>query len=113
MGLCWEPLETLLCCAFAAVVGGLLLVGLGLFGGCCGTDSGDVNVSATDINAAIGDGPPGFVGWWFACWLTDTASCDDGGGGGGGGGVVRGRNGEPPPPFVATLAGASGIDGPT
>lgn len=39
-----------------AVVGGLLLVGLGLFGG-CGTGSGDVRLSATDIKAAIGDGP--------------------------------------------------------
>lgn len=55
-GLCWEPLEALRCCAFAAVVGGLLLVGLGLFGG-GGTGSGDVRLSATDIRAAIGDGP--------------------------------------------------------
>lgn len=39
-----------------AVVGGLLLVGLGLFGG-CGTDSGDAKLSATDMSAAIGDGP--------------------------------------------------------
>lgn len=39
------------------MVGGLRLVGLGLFGG-CGTGSGDVKLSATDINAAIGDGPP-------------------------------------------------------
>lgn len=55
-GLCWEPLEALRCCAFVAVVGGLLLVGLGLFGG-CGTDSGEARLSATDMRAAIGDGP--------------------------------------------------------
>lgn len=55
-GLCCDPLEALRCWAFVAVVGGLLLVGLGLFGG-CGTDSGDAKLSATDMSAAIGDGP--------------------------------------------------------
>lgn len=38
------------------VVGGLLLVGLALFGG-CDTDSGEAKLSATDMSAAIGDGP--------------------------------------------------------
>lgn len=47
--------------------------------------------------------------WWLACWVSPALSW---GGGGGGGGLVLGRRGDPPP-FVATFAGAKGIDGPT
>lgn len=58
LGLCCELLELLRCWTLLAVVGGLRLVGLGLLGCCCwGTGSVDVRLSATDISAAMGEGP--------------------------------------------------------